>query len=64
MNWSAENHNNAFLLQYAQIDSFPFLIVLDENGKLLKAEKTGELEKGPSYDPDKMKDFLTRWKPS
>lgn len=64
VNWSTENHNNAFLMQYADINSFPYLIVLDEHGKLLKAEKTGELEKGRSYDPDKMKDFLSKWKPS
>jgi hypothetical protein len=63
MNWSSENHNNTFLSQYALINSLPFLIVLDENGKLLCAEKTGELERGHSYDPDKMKDFLSQWKP-
>lgn len=64
VNWSEENHNNAFLTQYAMVRSFPFLIVLDANGKLLKAEKTEELEKGRSYDPGKMKDFLSQWGPA
>lgn len=64
VNWSQENHNNEFLSQYATVNSFPFLIVLDEHGKLLQAQRTSVLEKGTSYDPDKMKDFLNRWKPS
>ena len=63
VNWSQENHNNDFLNQYAMVRSFPFLIVLDEKGKLLQAERTNVLEKGRSYDPDKMKDFLNQWKP-
>ncbi len=64
VNWSEANHNNAFLMQYAVVHYFPFLIVLDENGKLLQAQRTNVLEKGASYDPDKMRDFLTRWKAS
>jgi thiol:disulfide interchange protein len=64
VNWSATNHNNAFLMQYAVVQSFPFLIVLDENGKLLQAQRTNVLEKGTDYDPDRMKDFLNHWKPS
>jgi Thioredoxin-like/Gram-negative bacterial TonB protein C-terminal len=63
VNWSATNHNNTFLMQYAVIHDFPFLVVLDENGKLLKAERTNELEKGNGYDPDKMRAFLDQWKP-
>ena len=62
VNWSQENHNNAFLMQYAAVHYFPFLIVLDQNGKLLQAERTDVLEKGAGYDPDKMKDFLNKWK--
>jgi hypothetical protein len=50
-------------MQYAVIHDFPFLVVLDENGKLLKAERTNELEKGNGYDPDKMRAFLDQWKP-
>jgi hypothetical protein len=62
VNWSQENHNNTFLTQYAFVTNFPFLIVLDKNGKLLQAQRTNVLEKGTSYDPDKMKDFLNKWK--
>lgn len=64
VNWSQENHNEAFLSQYADVNSFPFLIVLDEHGKVLQLERTNVLEKGNSYDPDKMKDFLNHWKPA
>lgn len=63
VNWSQENHNDDFLHQYAMINSFPFLIVLDENGKLLQAQRTGVLEGVMTYDPGKMKEFLNRWKP-
>jgi hypothetical protein len=63
VNWSQENHNDDFLQQYAMINSFPFLIVLDENGKLLRAQRTNVLEAVMSYDPGKMKDFLNHWKP-
>ena len=64
VNWSQENHNNDFLNQYAMVRSFPFLIVLDENGKLIQAQRTNVLEKGTSYDPEKMKEFLNQWKPA
>ena len=63
VNWSAQNHNSGFFAQYAFVGEFPFFLVLDENGKLLKAQKTGELEKGQSYDPVKMAAFLNQWKP-
>jgi hypothetical protein len=64
VNWSRTNHNNAFLMQYAIVHYFPSLIVLDENGKLLQAQRTNVLEKGTSYDPAKVTDFLNQWKPS
>ena len=64
VNWSAENHNSDFFAQYAFVGEFPFFLVLDENGKLIKAQKTGELEKGRSYDPQKMTAFLNEWKPA
>jgi hypothetical protein len=63
VNWSRENSNNGFLNQYALIHTMPFFIVLDENGKLLQAQRTNELERGHSCDPDKMMDFLNKWKP-
>jgi thioredoxin-related protein len=41
----------------------PFLTVLDGDGKVLTNQNTGNLEKGPEHDVEKVKDFLTAWTP-
>jgi len=40
---------------------YPFLAVLDADGKVLKGQKTDPLEEGDHHDPKKVKDFLTEW---
>ncbi len=40
---------------------FPFLAVLDADGKILTAQRTDPLEDGDHHDPEKVKNFLTRW---
>jgi hypothetical protein len=40
---------------------FPYLVVLDSDGKVLKDQKTDELEAGPKHDPAKVKAFLVQW---
>ncbi len=54
----------AALRGYPPPARFPHLYVLDENGSLLQSQDTAALEKGPSYDLEKltffMKDFGTR----
>jgi thioredoxin-related protein len=40
---------------------FPFLGVLDGDGKVVTAQPTGPLEKGDGHDPAKVKEFLRRW---
>jgi thioredoxin-related protein len=40
---------------------FPFLGVLDGNGKVVTAQPTGPLEKGKGHDPALVKTFLDRW---
>jgi thioredoxin-related protein len=42
---------------------YPFLAVLDADGKLKKAQPTDVLEEGDHHDPQKVLDFLTRFKP-
>jgi len=42
---------------------FPFLTVLDADGKVLTNQNTGDLEDGPRHDPAKVKAFLEQWKP-
>ncbi|HVX14272.1 MAG TPA: thioredoxin family protein [Pirellulales bacterium] len=41
----------------------PVLVVLDAEGKLLTIQDTDELEEGDHHDPQKVLDFLNRWKP-
>jgi thioredoxin-related protein len=60
------NSNRQLLEKYAPDEKhpgFPYLVVLDADGKVLKDEQTGELEDGPKHDPAKVKAFLVRWSP-
>jgi thiol:disulfide interchange protein len=63
INFSPENENKELLATYPEIPGYPHLFVLDENGKLLHSQNTGDLEAGKSYDLDKMSAFLKKWSP-
>lgn len=63
VNMSPSNDNAAFLSQYPAIPGYPFLFVLDSNGKLLTAQNTDPLEDGSGYSANNVKDFLAKWKP-
>ncbi len=41
---------------------YPFLAVLDAQGKVVKAQRTDPLEEGDHHDPKKVQEFLDRWK--
>jgi thioredoxin-related protein len=40
---------------------YPFLAVLDADGKVVTAQRTDPLEEGDHHDPKKVAEFLTRW---
>ena len=40
---------------------FPFLTVLDAEGKVLVNQNTSDLEDGPKHDPKKVEEFLRKW---
>ena len=61
VNWSPENRNAAVLAPYGSIEAYPWLLVLEQDGKLLMSQSTGPLEEGPSYSYDRMSAFLNRW---
>ena len=61
VNYSQENKNEAVISRYGQILSYPWLFVLDQDGKLVQSQQTDPLEEGPSYNYDRMKGFLTKW---
>jgi thioredoxin-related protein len=64
INYSEENENKQVLSRYGKPESFPYLFVLDSDGKLLLAKETGGLESGPSYNLDRLTAFLTEWSPA
>lgn len=50
--------NGLFLTKYPTPPGFPHLYILDQEGELLISQKTDTLEKGQSYDKEKVKKFL------
>ncbi|MFO0810485.1 MAG: thioredoxin family protein [Gemmataceae bacterium] len=40
---------------------YPFLAVLDGNGKVLTAQRTDPLEEGKGHNPKRVKEFLDKW---
>lgn len=61
INFSEENENREVLARYGEIPSYPYIFVLESDGKLLFAKNTGDLESGKSYDLEKLTAFLKQW---
>ena len=64
VNWSRDNHNEAFLGQYPAIQGYPHIYVLEKDGTFLHSQDTVELEEGRSYNQDAITAFLDKWMPS
>jgi thioredoxin-related protein len=64
INFSEENENKEALAPYGPIESFPHLLVLESDGKLLLSKETGSLESGKSYDLVRLTAFLKEWAPA
>lgn len=64
INYSPENENKDVLSHYPAVAGYPHIFILDENGKLLHSQDTGELESGKSYDLEKFFAFLKKWSAS
>ncbi len=59
-------NSNADLLKEFDPDgkhSYPWLTVLDGSGRVLVNQNTGDLERGPEHDPEKVLAFLMEWQP-
>lgn len=63
INFSEENKNEQVLSRYPPVSGYPFIFVLDRDGKLLHAQDTGKLEEGKSYNLTKFMAFLKEWSP-
>jgi hypothetical protein len=64
VNRSPYNENYAFLSQFPKIPGYPYLFVLDADGKLIVAKETGSLEQGTGYSAKNVTDFLNSVKAS
>jgi thioredoxin-related protein len=62
VNYSPDNTNDAALGRYPRIQAYPHLFVLEQDGTLVQSQDTSPLEEGPSYNYDRMKAFLLKWK--
>ena len=66
LNFSKENKNEAVFKKYAPNGDklgYPFFIVLNHNGKVLKVHESGSLEEGKGYNEAKVLNFLKSVKP-
>ena len=61
INFSEENENKEVLSRYGPIESYPHILVLDADGKLLLSKETGSLESGKSYNLERLTAFLKQW---
>ncbi|WLD22606.1 thioredoxin family protein [Flavobacterium dauae] len=67
LNFSKENKNEAVFKKYApNADKlgYPFFIVLDQSGKVLKIQESGSLEQGKGYNKEKVLAFFNSYKPA
>lgn len=61
LNYSKENKNEAVFKKYAPKGNelgYPFFIVLNSNGKVVKIQESGSLEEGKGYNEAKVLNFL------
>ena len=61
LNYSKENKNEAVFKKYAPNGDklgYPFFIILDSNGKVVKVQESGSLEQGKGYNEEKVLSFL------
>lgn len=61
VNVSEENSNECALRAYPKATSFPFVYVLDTNGRLMGTEDTKGWESSDGYDPHQIEAFLKKW---
>ena len=63
VHYDPETPNVDFLGRYPQIEGYPHIFVLDDDGTLLHSQNTALLEEGDSYSTERTRAFLDRWAP-
>ncbi|PYU65070.1 MAG: thiol-disulfide isomerase [Acidobacteria bacterium] len=64
INMSPANENRAFLSRHHRIPGYPFLFVLDADGKLVHPQRANVFEDGDIYNVPSFAHFLTVYGPS
>ncbi len=64
INYSDDNKNQILLSDYPKIEGYPHIFILENNGKLVHSQDTGELEEGKGYNKEKFFEFLKTWTPA
>ena len=62
--YGSDSKNEQVLSRYSRLLGIPHFFVLEKDGSLLYSQHVLELRAGGEYDPEKMRDFLTKWSPS
>jgi thiol:disulfide interchange protein len=61
INFSEENPNKEILSRYGEVSGYPYIFVLDADGKMVRSQETGVFEEGKSYVEARLTTFLTYW---
>ncbi|HEY6045145.1 MAG TPA: thioredoxin family protein [Pyrinomonadaceae bacterium] len=61
INFSEENANQEVLSRYGEVSGYPYMFVLDAEGKLVRSQETDIFEDGKSYNEERLMTFLTYW---
>ncbi|MCU1343371.1 MAG: thioredoxin family protein [Candidatus Acidoferrum typicum] len=61
INVGPDNENKEVMSRYPQVAAYPYIFVLEQDGKVLKLQRTGEFESGSSYDLNRWTSFLNKW---
>ena len=59
--YSSEKKNEKALSQYPKTEGIPHFFVLERDGTLLHSQGMAKLEVGGEPNPEKWRDFLTKW---
>jgi thioredoxin-related protein len=62
--YGTDKKNAQVLSHYPKMEGIPHFYVLDSRGSVLHSQHLLELRTGGKYDPDKLKEFLTKWSSS
>jgi hypothetical protein len=64
INKSPQNENRAFLSHYPEMPGYPYLFVLDADGKLLYPQRANVFEDGDTYNVPRFARFLAAHGPT